>query len=437
MKNQFDRIFAEKIKYELLNRTESYQSGAWENFQPKKNEKRSEILLWYFSGIAASILIVFSIGFLLIEGTAIHNKPTDQVLQIEKKNLSEIQPEQAVCNTASLTENTNQIEICTDSLKVSNDLLLNEEFLVSRKLTKKAGKRIATNMIRDGVSLDDFLQVNAYERMVYDSIFLVDKIEKSKANMPSINISDDLSVEDNMLVSSDSITQDNIPAIVTNDIATLSKEKERISIGFLFSPGYGANEENNQSITGSNLGGGISLDIPLKTSQFSVNTGLIFNSLNISNEEILVLATETNVRNFVTNQLNIDIPINLSYTIPNKKENFFVMAGMSSYFAFKENIELTTTTTRDVKVFMESGGNIEEITVTESSVNSDSFEGEPNRFYPMGMINISVGYKASISGYMIYEIQPFYKYPLSGLTNDHQRLPIAGINLKITFTNKK
>ena len=179
------------------------------------------------------------------------------------------------------------------------------------------------------------------------------------------------------------------------------------------------------------------MDIPIRSSDFSINTGAIFNILNASNEDLLVFTEgglENETTNLETNQLNIDIPLNVVYTIPNKKKNLFVMAGISSYVTLSENLRTENTTTRDIEVIREIGGVAEVITVTESIVSMETSKEETGKFLPLGAINISFGYRAKLTDRFKYEIQPFYKYPLRSLTTNDSRIPTTGIALKLIFS---
>lgn len=248
------------------------------------------------------------------------------------------------------------------------------------------------------------------------------------------------------LVVTDSISEDKLDllAIVNeleendDDESELEdKQSSKFQMGLLVLPSFGTEKSNARSMASSNIGAGVSMDISIKSSDFSINTGAIFNILNTSNEDLLV-STEGEFENETTdlkiNQLNIDIPLNLVYTIPNNKKNLFVMAGISSYATLSENQEIKTTTTNEIEVFQEIGGVIEVTTVTESVVFTESSKEKTGKFIPLGAINISFGYRAKLTDRLKYEIQPFYKYPLKSLTTNDFKIPTAGIALKFIFS---
>lgn len=422
MKSQFDKNLAKKIKAELFDYAERYEHGAWELFLAKKKKKRKGVVYWYLTGIASSIALIMTMSILFIK--------EDITPQIKNKN--QILDKEVPFSKIPSLENALQ-----DSLKnLEMEKTKKTPIAITKTKNpiepeKSPNKSLIYNVIKDdSLPKTKLAGIAPKEKQVLDSASAL----QNKKNQ--------------LLVSIDSISEKKLDLLVsTNELKSVDedegesklvdKKNSKFFIGLLVSPSFGTDRSNTQSMASSNIGAGVSVNIPIVSSKFSIDTGAIFNVLNASNEDLLVLTegeSGSKTMNLETNQLNIDIPLNIVYTIPNKKENLFVMAGVSSYITLKENQEIKTTATREIEVFREIEGNVEVTTITESVITTESSKEKTGKLLPLGTINLSIGYRAKLSDRLKYEIQPFYKYPLKSLTVDNLKVPTAGIALRLIFS---
>ncbi len=422
VKSRFDENLAKKIKTELFDHTERYEDGAWEVFLARKKKKRKWVVYWYLTGIASSIALIMTMSILLSKKNI-----TPQI-----KNKNQILDKEAPFSKIPSLEN-----VLKDSLKNLEIGKIEKKSITVTKTKSPIEPEKSPNkpLIYDAVKYDSLPRtklagIAPKEKQVMDSASTL----QNKKNQ--------------LLVSTDSISERKLDLLtITNELKSVDEDEDesklvgkknsKLLIGLLVSPSFGTDRSNTQSMASSNIGAGVLINIPIVSSKFSIDTGAIFNVLNASNEDLLVLTeggSGSRTTNLETNQLNIDIPLNIVYTIPNKKENLFVMAGVSSYITLKENQEMKTTATREIEVFQEIEGNVEVTTITESVITTESSKEKTGKFLPLGAINLSIGYRAKLSDRLKYEIQPFYKYPLKSLTVDNLKVPTAGIALRLIFS---
>ena len=229
------------------------------------------------------------------------------------------------------------------------------------------------------------------------------------------------------------------PLSEENDLDDI-KIKYPVEIGLQFVPGYGSNNGSETSSTSTNLGGGINVDIPIKSSSFSINTGAIFNSISLSNEQSFVAAggftseVETTTNKQSINLLNLDIPLNLRYNLPLKKNSFYLQTGWSSYLTFQENIEVSERTVIEVTEIDILGNETGDSEIIELFSTEETFRNKETQVIPFGTLNFSIGYRAKLTDGLKNDIQPFYKYPLNSITTQDIRIPTGGVALKIVFS---
>ncbi len=121
--------------------------------------------------------------------------------------------------------------------------------------------------------------------------------------------------------------------------------------------------------------------------------------------------------------MGLDIPLNIKYSVVNKKNSIFISTGFSSNFYLNESYNYNY----DYKT---GGFNAQNIKNQESKSNFQS--------YNIGqVVNFSVGFERPFSNNTRLSLEPFIKYPLSGLGSHDLRFGAAGVNLKLNFNRSK
>jgi hypothetical protein len=193
-----------------------------------------------------------------------------------------------------------------------------------------------------------------------------------------------------------------------------------------------------------NTGGGITSDIRL-TENLSISTGisigqntLSYNS-SVAYPQIAMALATTSSHNFAAdgnalpalvptskdlnaNLVNLDIPVDLKYTFTQRKGTTYVAAGFSSGTFINE----TYSTTYNYNVGNNASG----------QQSQDATHKTFDSFYLAQMVNVSFGVGYPLGKNQLI-IEPFFKYPLNGLGDQHILFGSGGINLKFNFDPSK
>jgi len=190
-----------------------------------------------------------------------------------------------------------------------------------------------------------------------------------------------------------------------------------------------------------NNGAGISSDIRL-TDNLSISTGvaigqntLAYNNTTPSAPIAAAAMVATNSRNFQAstsmlplivpasknlnaNLVNLDVPVNLKYNFNPQTGNTYVAAGLSSGTFINESYNTT---------YSYNGPDNGSVLQSQDGSHK-SFDN----FYFAQMVNLAFGVGYPL-GKNHLVIEPFLKYPLNGLGDQHILFGSGGINLKFNF----
>jgi len=192
-----------------------------------------------------------------------------------------------------------------------------------------------------------------------------------------------------------------------------------------------------------NNGAGISSDIKL-TANLSLSTGIAIgqNSLAYTNTQpslqlaasfakisknfqpsasMLPLLVPTS-QNLNASLVNLDIPVNLKYNFNPQTNRTYIVAGLSSGTFINENYNTTYSYNGP------DGGTLQQ--------SQDASHKTFDNFYFAQMLNLAMGVGYPLGKNQLV-IEPFFKYPLSGLGDQHILFGSAGLNLKFNFDSAK
>jgi hypothetical protein len=132
------------------------------------------------------------------------------------------------------------------------------------------------------------------------------------------------------------------------------------------------------------------------------------------------------LKNYNASLIGLDIPMNIKYEFNPQKSDAYISAGLSSGTFINEAYT-------SVYGFAPSSIAAGAPQQTTDEVTRKNFSG----FYFAKTLNVSfgVGYPVGKGNRLI--IEPFLKYPLSGLGSQQIQFGAAGLNLKLNFTTQK
>lgn len=146
-------------------------------------------------------------------------------------------------------------------------------------------------------------------------------------------------------------------------------------------------------------------------------------NLMVAGPDAKVSAINYSIHGYDASLMGLDIPVNLKYTFFEKKEELYVVAGLSSNFFFDE------TYTYDYGYNSIYDSSVESFPNEKTTTNTSSFDFAR-------MLNLSVGYGYPIGKQSKLSLEPFLKYPLGGLGSQDIRFSSAGLNLKWNFNSR-
>jgi hypothetical protein len=132
------------------------------------------------------------------------------------------------------------------------------------------------------------------------------------------------------------------------------------------------------------------------------------------------------LKNYNASLIGLDIPMNIKYEFNPQKSDAYISAGLSSGTFINEAYT-------SVYGFAPSSIAAGAPQQTTDDVTRKNFSG----FYFAKTLNVSfgVGYPVGKGNRLV--IEPFLKYPLSGLGSQQIQFGAAGLNLKLNFTSSK
>lgn len=94
-----------------------------EREEKQSKQKAKQRIVW-LSGIAASVAILFSIGFLQTRQTAPNQKIAARIIEIEDPELAYIEAQKALMKIAvNFNKGIEQLDLLSDNLKKTNNIL--------------------------------------------------------------------------------------------------------------------------------------------------------------------------------------------------------------------------------------------------------------------------------------------------------------------------
>jgi len=197
-----------------------------------------------------------------------------------------------------------------------------------------------------------------------------------------------------------------------------------------------------------NLGAGFSSDIAL-TKNLKLSAGLALSKNDLSFKHDIPLTARNSftsaynspvgltasikvmsydLKSYDASLLGLDIPLNLTYILDEKKNELFISAGISSGTFINESYTY---------YYQSQGAGNGRLPEAVPAVNKDEVQSELSSFEFARMLNFSFGMGYPIGRKNKLIIEPFLKYPLKSIGEEDLRFGAGGINLKFNFKSSK
>ena len=439
MEDNFDKIFANKIK-ELTNNIEvPYNPAHWDQLLAAKKDKRKKRVFFYWR-VAAVLLIglfVGGLGTFFYKNSVIENNPSiifdkvndslrnDSIKQQHQQFITEA-PVHSISTVEPIKNNTNRSIINKQIQKSIQQYAIDFRKNSASETIKTIEKQHSSVIIN-----------NLPESIENDFVVKADISEKDSVSNKVIPLKNkELNLE-----------ADKQELFVYNEDKGENKDsvnsKSSIKIGLDLSPVFNYNQISQNSSVG--FSGGVLMSFPV-TSKFDINAGVYYANqrmdINSSEPQYDYMADAINAtssRQTVSKEAvvtGIEFPINVKYNFKVNKNDFFIAAGVTSTSYITESIEadyiVNTRTTSKVNN-VAGGTNLQyELVQTNESVvipsNSGGFNFANN-------LNFSVGIELPINEKrQSVIIAPYFKYALKPVTEQNVDFSTVGVHLRYNLT---
>lgn len=461
MSDQFDKKLVNRINDVFDNYEDDSANEGWMKLRehlPEKSNRR--VAVWWMSA-AAAVLLICGIGF-------IFNQQTDNEDKIAKTNLPEIKSpspgndleiakvpnkptEQNIENNSAASQPEKSAQKQLSSIKINGGSSFKSKFTnedtVEEQFTEPA--EIQSDRLKENSEHDLTLMALASKQSPKadtSASLTIAAIEKTtqtnqqqtynQPNKTNLNSEIYSSNTNTKPISSDK-----------DDLKKRNKTDKNITLGF-FAGSYFNYADGSQ--TSINSGVGLSSEIKI-SKKLKISTGISLGQNSLKYEQaipqtaamsfsssgdiaymdhqknnspaLIASSPSYTINSYDAKLLGFDIPVNLKYTLLEKKNTFYISTGFSSNFFIDESY----TYTFDYQTNRNSMLNISN---QESSAQSNSFDFAR-------VLNFSIGIDHPLNNQTKISFEPFVKYPLSGLGAHDLKFGAAGINLKLNFNRLK
>ncbi|MBK0383864.1 hypothetical protein I5M32_12925 [Pedobacter sp. SD-b] len=448
MKEQFDRAIRNHIRDTFGNYNDQMADDGWKKLNEKKRKKRRGLIFWYTlpSGIAAALALIW-----LLNWSQISKDNSNHQTVIAKNGLNNHHNNEkttikdSIYTHSNTVKKPNSIILKTDNQSLANQTI--KENLTAYtpingfKNSKKAQiKTVHTAPILTAQNKENQLETNGTFNYlavsnVKNSINLINKIDLKEKPIEKIEIAANTNVFEQPDLAQTSYKKNpfaNLPQVASkNNLKPVKKDNFKMSIDANTYYSFSEAGVNNAL----NLGLGLATEFKL-TKRLSVNSGILLNRQTTSfngNEKstsdfkrtsfsTLAAVPEAQITN--AKLIGLDIPLDLKFDFSLGKIKSFITSGISSYSVINEEY------INDYSVVNYSITGVRTSNITNKQENPT---GSFSYFKFARTINFSFGLLYPVGKKNTISVEPFMKYPISGLGYQDLKIGSGGLSFKLNF----
>lgn len=395
MNKDQQEIFFKKLEDTLKNYQDSYQPGAWEEFDLNRKQKRSRWPIYYWA--AASILILVACALFLINSTKQLKDHQQQLLTKIPQSPKKITDHPKPLHGDDLMSTTEK-QVLPLAIKISN----NHE--ISNKLKLKTGHVIFSLVATDSVVKNNSAQGEIAFNSPINTEVLNDQKEPTGVYIKKFP--SDLPV---LAGSYDSLTNHGPKTIV---------KSPKLGYALVLAPSLG-----HQKLA---MGAGVELSYPLGSS-FSINGGVLYSSFYAQSDKNGTGNGANQTSQVSLSISGIEVPLGLEFR---NQSGFYASAGISALGLIDDKLTYSFFQERIISQTTVVAGQATEVFKVVSEKKVEKSKESINDF--MGFFNFSAGKKQKI-GDINLNIGPFLKVPFNSISSERIKLLQGGIRVGVAF----
>ncbi len=447
MKEQFDKRLVDKIKDSFNSHEEPYDPAQWEKlrkayFRPKKNGWSA---FWPFitAGIAASLILI--LVYFPYEDTLDRQvKVITDSINTENAPLAGLgkdKPEAVSKEQNGFTDPGTFSDGTEENLSRASG---NPQVFIEQSREKSEipqgsipQPRRTDERAIEGMNPRLFENLNDFRDLLAAK-------DQDKTNVPLNEIKnnkEEMSDEEAQKLIDQWKASNPDPAIA--EVPELAKNLP-FMVGLMVSP-----QSSSNPVSGMNLGAGIVTEFSISR-KIKLDIGLAYANQSLSPQNLQEMprsmasldagfASTSSIigTDYELNFASLDIPVNLKYKVWDKTSSgVYLITGLSTMVYLDQN---TVETFQTNSLFIADNRN-EQLLYSQSVQEFKSVitpESGENNLDFAGLLNLSVGYEYQLNKDFNISLEPFYKFPLGGLTFADQKFSIGGVNFRMNFNFKK
>ncbi|MFD1630858.1 outer membrane beta-barrel protein [Pseudopedobacter beijingensis] len=431
MKEQFDKVLRDHIKDTFDAYDDGMSHNGWLSFQKKvRNKKRKIFFMWSVpSGIAASLLFfLFTNNGITEQGNRLSE--TSEIVLYKKNN-------DIASTDIETTANAEKPAVGKSSVKQTAPAKHNIIENSTSNTHVKAEEHVLAHI----------------EPLTEQTVIFADSIKLAPIHIEHINTTASLQKDAANLILEEPTERPLFSEIFTNSNPYFSytaqknnKQELKMKLKnlnfaldastFMNFSKMGLNDEINIAI-------GVVSEYKL-SKHFSVHSGINVNRQTSSFEHPIdfsrpldnaqnAMALTNTIGSVINGQftnaklVGLDIPLNIKYSSNNRKVNWFVSSGLSSYALMNEKYFNNFS----VLNYGFDGVETQNLSMTEEYAKSPL-----SNFQFARSVNFSMGLSFPLKDVTTLSIEPFVKYPLKSLGQERLELGSGGVSMKL-YLNKK
>jgi len=402
--------FFDKVEEVLHAYTETYEEGAWEDFEKQRKKEKKVWLFKPWAAVAAAVILLAIYGLFELTNTGylkeqtiakkvdkqLPGKANEQIhIDTSINEKATTQSEISIAKQFNKENNTIKIDPVDEPVKeVSPNLLFNEQVIANT----------AQNQVQKP---SNSITLNNEEKQ--NVIAVAPSTQKNNIDKSTV------------ITPTNKYTAGAYDSLVNKNATVIAKTKNN-DRNFTYSVVV-APSLSNQKV---NFGAGMEISYKLG-SRFSINSGVIYNQLNAKSGGRSLSSANQFAQNADLAVSGIEVPLGLQYQINN---GFYASVGISGMSLLSNRLEYSYQEDRVASMPVMNSDGTSQLIGLVSEFRTAQAKEDLNNY--IGFFTISAGKKQAF-GKSNLNIGPFLKIPFNSVSTEKIKLLQGGFRLSFDF----